>query len=251
MDEFLQRLRKAAAEADVDSDSILESGLYIWTSGGWAMIVLAFIAVFIFSLGFGVFLRLRRKRGKPIPEATWRRWIHERDQRHGPVGAAFDHIDELTDHESVTVSEAFDEYRSGEIEPFLRDLKLMKIAVGAAPLVGLLGTVTGMLATFRGLSAGGGGDKTMDMIAKGISEALYTTETGLVVALPGIYFHYFLSRKCERYRQFLQHVETVWAQKAYEEHDQHVADLIDQVAREEVATRLKDRLRPLETAAHS
>lgn len=248
MDEFLQKLQKAAAEADVDSDSILESGLYIWTSGGWAMIVLAFIAIFIFSLGFNVLLRLRRKRATGISEATWRRWIYEPGQRTGPVGDAFDHIEELTDHETVSVSEAFDEYRSGEIEPFVRDLKLMKIAVGSAPLVGLLGTVTGMLATFRGLSSGGGGDKTMDMIAKGISEALYTTETGLVVALPGLYFHYFLSRKCERYRNFLQHVETVWSQKAHEDHDHHLADLVDRVAREEVAARLKDRLHPVATA---
>jgi biopolymer transport protein ExbB len=55
----------------------------------------------------------------------------------------------------------------------------------------------------------------MGMIAKGISEALITTETGLVVALPGLFFRYQLVRKHERYKAFLAHLETVCTQKLY------------------------------------
>ena len=55
--------------------------------------------------------------------------------------------------------------------------------MGTAPLTGLLGTVTGMLTTFHGLATGGG-SATVDTIAQGISEALITTETGLVIAIP-------------------------------------------------------------------
>ena len=62
----------------------------------------------------------------------------------------------------------------------------MKICVSAAPLVGLLGTVTGMLTTFGALSLGSGGEKTMAMIAGGISEALFSTQMGLAVAIPGL-----------------------------------------------------------------
>jgi biopolymer transport protein ExbB len=69
-----------------------------------------------------------------------------------------------------------------------------------------------MLATFNALAEGSGGDQTMAMIAKGISEALITTEAGLVVALPGLFFQYFLARKFERYRAFLAHLETVCTQ---------------------------------------
>ena len=75
----------------------------------------------------------------------------------------------------------------------------MKVTVSTAPLLGLLGTVTGMLATFDALAAGSGGDKTMDLVAGGISEALITTETGLVIALPGLFFQFILARKRERY----------------------------------------------------
>jgi biopolymer transport protein ExbB len=72
-----------------------------------------------------------------------------------------------------------------------------------------------MLATFAALSTGAGGDKTMGMVAKGISEALITTETGLVIALPGMFFQYQLVRKHEQYKAFLAHLETVCNQKLY------------------------------------
>jgi len=91
----------------------------------------------------------------------------------------------------------------------------MKICVTAAPLLGLLGTVTGMLATFGALASGSGGEKTMGLIAEGISEALITTETGLIVALPGLFFQYQLSRRLESYKVFLAHLETICTQKLY------------------------------------
>jgi biopolymer transport protein ExbB len=49
----------------------------------------------------------------------------------------------------------------------------------------------------------------MGMIAAGISEALITTETGLVIALPGVFLHYLLGRRHEGYKAFLAHVENV------------------------------------------
>jgi biopolymer transport protein ExbB len=109
----------------------------------------------------------------------------------------------------------FEELRTTEIAPFDRDLRVMKICVTAAPLLGLLGTVTGMLATFGALATGSGGEKTMGLVAEGISEALITTETGLIVALPGLFFQYLLSRRLERYKVFLAHLETICTQKLY------------------------------------
>ena len=65
----------------------------------------------------------------------------------------------------------------------LRNRKsLLQVLVTTAPLLGLLGTVIGMLATFQGLNEGSG--NTLDLVAAGISEAMITTETGLVVAIP-------------------------------------------------------------------
>jgi len=62
---------------------------------------------------------------------------------------------------------------------------LITTLVTTAPLVGLLGTVSGMLKTFRGLNTGRG--DTFDLVAAGISEAMITTETGLLVAVPATF----------------------------------------------------------------
>lgn len=72
--------------------------------------------------------------------------------------------------------------------------KLIWAIVAVAPILGLLGTVTGMMETFRSLDAGAlytrdGG------IAAGISQALFTTQLGLVVAVPGLVIKGFLDRK--------------------------------------------------------
>jgi len=111
--------------------------------------------------------------------------------------------------------------------------------VSAAPLVGLLGTVTGMLATFGALGTGSGGDKTMGLVASGISEALITTETGLVIALPGLFFQYNLQRSFERYHAFLAHVETVCTQAIHKKKKRMEGLRIDRAARHQIAVVLR------------
>jgi biopolymer transport protein ExbB len=90
----------------------------------------------------------------------------------------------------------------------------MKVCVSAAPLLGLFGTVTGMLATFDALASGTGGEQTMGAIAKGIAEALITTEAGLAVALPGVFFHYFMSQRLEASVDFLGQVQSACSEAA-------------------------------------
>ena len=74
---------------------------------------------------------------------------------------------------------------------------------------------------------GPGGDKTLGMVASGISEALITTMTGLVIALPGLFFHFSLTRRFERYKAFLAHLETVAAQRYHKLADVELPELRD------------------------
>ncbi|NLT69549.1 MAG: MotA/TolQ/ExbB proton channel family protein [Verrucomicrobiaceae bacterium] len=76
-----------------------------------------------------------------------------------------------------------------------RGLAVIAIAAAAAPLLGLLGTVTGMIETFRLINVFGTGDAKS--LASGISEALITTEYGLIVAIPSLILHALLSRKVQ------------------------------------------------------
>ena len=212
----------------------------IWLSGGWAMTAIAVIALVMFSVGMGLHFKLRAKGFQRVPESTWRHWLERRLEREGVIG---DLLDEVADGDSVEgMTLGFDELRTTEIVPLDRDLRVMKTCVSAAPLVGLLGTVTGMLSTFGALATGGGGDKTMGMVAKGISEALITTETGLVIALPGLFFQYQLARKTEAYRAFLAHLESVCVQRLFRKQREAAAREQAQRARAEARRLLRTRL---------
>ena len=76
-----------------------------------------------------------------------------------------------------------------------RRLPFLAILVGAAPLLGLLGTVAGMLLTFSGMAAGN--QAPIDTISTGISKALITTQAGLVIAIPAAFLLALLKRSSE------------------------------------------------------
>jgi biopolymer transport protein ExbB len=80
-------------------------------------------------------------------------------------------------------------------------LSTIGVLAAVAPLLGLLGTVTGMIATFDVLAVFGTGNARA--MAGGISEALITTQTGLLVAIPGLYMKGFLDRRARQVSQRL------------------------------------------------
>ena len=199
-----------AAEANM---SLWERAVGIWIDGGWAMIALAIVAFAIFGIGTDLFLLLKGKGFSRLQEETWRSWIEHPDRRRGRMGRI---LDVVTVGRNVDeVSGFFDAVRVAELAPIQRGLRVMRTCVAAAPLLGLLGTVTGMLTTFAALASGSGGDKTMAAISAGISEALITTETGLIIALPGLFFQYVINRSYERYRVFLAQLESACHQHVY------------------------------------
>ncbi|MCA9398638.1 MAG: MotA/TolQ/ExbB proton channel family protein [Candidatus Omnitrophica bacterium] len=195
--------------------SLCEQAISIWLSGGWAMMALAVNALVLFGLGMHILLKLVEKGFLFLPETVWRRWIDHPQERRGQIGEILAYVTSGLSLKQTL--DFFQELRTTEIVPFERDLRVMQVCVGAAPLLGLLGTVTGMLTTFGALASGSGGEKTMALVAEGISEALITTETGLVIALPGLFFQYQLSRMHDQYKSFLTHLETVCTQKIYKE----------------------------------
>lgn len=83
-----------------------------------------------------------------------------------------------------------------------RFLSILGAVAAVAPLLGLLGTVSGMISTFRVITEYGTGDPRM--LSGGISEALITTEFGLAVAIPVLLIHTLLSRWGERIGEGMQ-----------------------------------------------
>ena len=192
-------------------EKLMGEGIQMWLGGGWGMIALSIVAFVMFCVGLSVLLKIYRAGLFRVPPRTWIQWLDHPEQRQGSVGRLIEGLAGKTRLKDV--AHAIDAIRIGEIEPFDRELRVMKVCVGAAPLLGLLGTVTGMLSTFDALSTGSGGDKTMELVAAGISEALITTETGLVIALPGLFFHFFLSRKSQASKRFVAQLESVCNQR--------------------------------------
>lgn len=93
------------------------------------------------------------------------------------------------------------------IEPTLtHNLATIAVLAGIAPLLGLLGTVIGMIETFDVISVFGTGNARA--MASGISIAMVTTQTGLVVAVPGLLSSFLLQRRAQRFELRLEEIRS-------------------------------------------
>ncbi len=105
------------------------------------------------------------------------------------LSAGFSNVEEGFDtiQDAVSVAAAMEE------EQLMQRVNYLNVVGNLAPMLGLLGTVQGMIAAFAGLAsagAGGGG-----ALAESISQALWTTAFGLFVAIPALAFFYFFRNK--------------------------------------------------------
>jgi len=170
----------------------------IWSSGGWVMIPLFGLALLLYAQAFQLVLFVRRARLQSSKSVHWGEWVRDPSQAEGRVRE----IIEYTQRDVATsaqVRNRFDEIRAALLALIDRRTVFVSMLVAAAPLMGLLGTVFGMLQTFLGISTSGG-TETAGVVAAGISEALVTTQTGLTIALPGL----FLVMLIQRQRQTLE-----------------------------------------------
>lgn len=174
------------------------------------MIPLGALALFTYGLAAQMFLYFGKRGYLKVPIDTWADWIADPSKGQGEIGE----IIRYAQDEAVKVSDVqsrFSEIISSKIPEMDRRINLLTVMVSAAPLLGLLGTVLGMLTTFEGISVGG--SKTIDLIARGISEALITTEMGLLVALPGYVMAAMLKSHRNRYEAILAQMESRTVQK--------------------------------------
>jgi len=186
---------------------MLEKIIGIWLSGGWVMIPLALLAVLIYSNGIQILLFLRKGNVQLGNDSQWLQWVYNPAQAEGRAGEIIRYTQEnvtATKH----VRNRFEEVRQSILHDVERRTTFLNTLVAAAPLMGLLGTVIGMLGTFAGISKGGGAE-TAAIVAAGISEALITTQTGLFVALPGIFLVLVIRRRKHAIEAALARIESL------------------------------------------
>ena len=181
-----------------------------WESGGVVMFPLILVAFLIYSVAVHLLLSLMRRSFRNLDDETLIKWVEDPEKSEGEVGRIIrftqDGVLELSD-----VYSRFSEVFSSCLPFFERRLVYLNTLITTAPLLGLLGTVMGMLITFKGLSIGGG--KLLDVVASGISEALITTEMGLLIAVPGYFLAYLIKRRKDEYETFLVRLESLTLQQ--------------------------------------
>ncbi len=104
-----------------------------------------------------------------------------------PLGRVFLAAEQKKAEDTENLELVLDEAITREVPVLEKGLSMIKLLAAVAPLLGLLGTVTGMIATFQSISLFGTGDPKL--MASGISQALVTTMLGLCVAIPLLFLH--------------------------------------------------------------
>jgi len=112
-----------------------------------------------------------------------------------PLGRVLKVYNESGDANTETLELRLSEAVLKETPQLNKALAFLKIIAVVAPLLGLLGTVTGMINTFQAIQLYGTGDPKL--MAGGISQALVTTVLGLVVAIPMVFLHSIVSSKAK------------------------------------------------------
>jgi biopolymer transport protein ExbB len=119
-----------------------------------------------------------------------------------PLGRVLAAYESNRGADTETVELKLSEAALKEMPALTKGLLFIKVVSAVAPLMGLLGTVTGMIKTFQVITLYGAGDPKM--MAGGISQALMTTVLGLVVAIPMVLLHTVVSGKSRKIVNILQ-----------------------------------------------
>lgn len=193
-------LGKAIAIASTEesvTEHILKGGIWVFPILGFAFVSLI---ISIYKL-----YELMTVKGLPVGAITKviklfragdkEKALHEARALPGPSGELIAVGVENADEPKELLEEILLERMIATQPKIERLLSVIAVTAATAPLLGLLGTVTGMINTFKLITIFGTGDAKS--LSGGISEALITTEFGLVVAIPSLLFHAFLSRRAK------------------------------------------------------
>ncbi len=175
-------------------------------AGGWLMIPIIACSVVAMAIIFERLWALRSKRVVPA-NLVARVWQYHRkgqlDNANISVirdGSALGRILAAglvnRQHSREIMKESIEESGRQVVSEMERYLNTLGTIASIAPLLGLLGTVIGMIKVFSAITVAGVGNPTI--LAGGISEALITTATGLSVAIPSLMFHRYFESRVQR-----------------------------------------------------
>lgn len=176
--------------------------------------VAAFLIASILTVWFAIERLVVLRRGRVIPRAFVDRFLEHLEQRRldrtealklceenaSPVAHIFAHGIRKWGKPSVEVEQAIIDGGERQVSQLRRHLRVLNGVATVTPLIGLLGTVIGMIQSFLAIEAAGAGTAAVDerlQLAVGIAMALLTTAAGLGIAIPALILYMFLAGKVD------------------------------------------------------
>jgi biopolymer transport protein ExbB len=189
--------------------------------GGWPMIPLALCSIAALTVIVERLFALRRGRNIPRAvvsaldlyqgESSVQGLVQACRHSKSPLARVIEELILARKEDYAHIIEALNSIGRREVERLERGLLVLEVVAGISPLIGLLGTVLGMVTVFDAISSEGLGNA--QVLSAGISEALVTTITGLIVGIPALAFHSFLSKRVDSIAIEIQELATAFVPK--------------------------------------
>tara|TARA_A100001391_G_C5044740_1_gene271843 strand:- start:438 stop:1457 length:1020 start_codon:yes stop_codon:yes gene_type:complete len=207
-----------AAPAEPEAEPAAEEEASSWempamirkiSEGGWLMIPLAVASLIVIGLSLERTVALRRSRVIPKPfvrrftecvedgQLSYEEATSICDEFDCPVAEVFHAAVRRWGRPMMEIEQAVIDAGDRVGDSLRRFLRVFHAISNVTPLIGLLGTVLGMIEAFENLGSQSGGQS--DLLAAGISTALMTTAGGLSVAIPAYLAYMYFSAKSDRY----------------------------------------------------
>ena len=204
--------------------------LELFQAGGWLMWPLLFCSLLAAGITLERLWTLRRKRIAPggLVAQVWRwekagKLTQKREQKlrqSSPLGRLLAAVLESRHRRREVMKESIEDVGRQITHDLERFLNTLGTVAAVAPLIGLLGTVQGMIKVFAVIAVDGLGDP--GVLAGGIMQALFTTAAGLSIAIPSLVAHRFFRGKVDELvvameKEALKLVEIMQDRREYRE----------------------------------
>lgn len=199
----------AAEELPPGPSAASDSFFDLIVKGGFVMIPLALCSVVATTVFFERYVALNRERIAPpqfLPglEALMKKKPNEPEAHlkyceddGSPLAEVIRSGLANKGQEPAIIDRAMGDTAALEMRKIRRSLRSLRLVAGIAPLLGLLGTVAGMIRAFQTVALSSSSLGRAEMLAQGIYEAMVTTATGLIIAIPTLLVHALLVNRVD------------------------------------------------------
>lgn len=218
-----QRSQTATADKTMNEHENSISLLDLLMQGGWAMFPLGMLSMALLYLAVFSWQQTRKSLYEHAevtdrlasafqsadPDLIMSEWERLKPSLQNALSGLKNILRDPRDHktrESLTeaLHEQLERWESG----IGQWIHYMNVIAATSPMVGLLGTVSGMISAFQTIAAGGMGKP--ELLAGDIGEALVTTATGLVIGIPAMVLYFYLRNRLDQRSQQIQQIAQQW-----------------------------------------